>query len=199
MPAAPRTARAHAEEVRRRRALLMPEQRLDKAYATDSPNWARWFAFEHEEARRRGVREVDRRPTPLVVREEDQAAEDAYQAALAAVYRESEEDERRRAETAEAEEEARYEAAMAQALALTAVGDSVVPPVAPPSPPRRLVKADPEPQPESEPELEPIARFLDGSDARVGVRATGLAGGDAGAGAGVPRDVAPAPAGREAP
>ena len=32
---------------------------------------------------------------PLVVREEDQAAEDAYQAALAAVYRESEEDERR--------------------------------------------------------------------------------------------------------
>ena len=59
VPAAPRTARAHAEEVRRRRALLTPEQRLDKAYATDSPNWARWFAFEHEEARRRGVREVE--------------------------------------------------------------------------------------------------------------------------------------------
>ena len=120
VPAAPRSARAHAEE-----------QRADPAYATDSPNWARWFAFEHEEARRRGVREVDRRPTPLVVREEDQAAEDAYQAALAAVYRESEEDERRRAE---AEEEARYEAAMAQALALSAVGDSVVSLLAPPSP-----------------------------------------------------------------
>ena len=95
VPAAPRSARAHAEEVRRRRALLTSEQRREAAYATDSPNWVRWFAFEHEEARRRGVREVDRRlpPTPLVVREEDQAAEDAYQAALATVYRESEEDE----------------------------------------------------------------------------------------------------------
>ena len=101
MPAAPWPARAHAEEVRRWRALLTPEQCREAAYATDSPNWARWFAFEHKEARRRGVREVDRRPTPLVVREEDQAAEDAYQAALAAVYRESEEDERRKAEAAE--------------------------------------------------------------------------------------------------
>ena len=38
------------------------------------------FAFEHEEARRRGVREVDRRSPPpaLVVRDEDQAAKDAY-------------------------------------------------------------------------------------------------------------------------
>ena len=146
VPAAPQSARAHAKEVRHRRALLTPEQRRDPAYATDSPNWARWFAFEHEEARRRGVCEVDRRspPTPLVVREEDQAA-------LAAVYRESEEDERRRAEAAEVEEEARYEAAMAQALALSGAGDSVVPPVAPPSP------IKPEPQPEPEPE--PIARF----------------------------------------
>ena len=40
---------------------------------------------------------------------------------------------------------------MAQALALSAAGDSVVPPVAPPSP------IKPEPQPEPEPE--PIARF----------------------------------------
>ena len=77
------------------------------------------------------------------------ATEDAYQAALAAVYRESEEDERRRAEAAEAEEEARYEAAMAQALALSAAGNSVVPPVAPPSP----IKPEPQPEPE------PIARF----------------------------------------
>ena len=98
MPTAPLSARAHAEEVRRRRALLTPEQRRGQAYATDSPNWARWFAFEHEEARRRGVREVDRSVPPplLVVCEEDQAAEDAYQAALVAVYRESGEDERRR-------------------------------------------------------------------------------------------------------
>ena len=151
MPAAPRTARAHAEEVRRRRALLTPEQRRDPAYTTDSPNWARWFAFEHEEERHRGVREVDRRLTPLVACEEDQAAEDAYQAALAAVYRESEEDERCRAEAAEAEEEARYEEAMVQALALSAAGDRVVPPVAPPSP------IKPEPQPEPEPK--PIRRF----------------------------------------
>ena len=91
------------------------------------------------------MREVDRSvpPPPLVVREEDQAAEDAYQATLAAVYRESEEDERRRAE----EEEARYEAAMAQAIALSAVRDCVLPPVAPPSPPRRCVKPEPEPSP----------------------------------------------------
>ena len=97
--------------MRRRRALLTPEQRNDPAYATNSPNWARWFAFEHEEARRWDVREVDRSvpPPPLVVREEDQAA-------LAAVYRESEEDERRRAAAAE-EEEAAYEAAMVQAMA----------------------------------------------------------------------------------
>ena len=51
------------------------------------------------------------------------------------------------------DEEARYEAAMAQALALSATGDCIVPPVAPSSPPRRLVNADPEPQPE------PIPRF----------------------------------------
>ena len=81
--AAPRSARAHAEEVQRRRAMLTPEQRREAAYASDSPNWARWFTFEHEEARRRGVREVDRTvpPPPLIVREEDQAAEAAYQAA----------------------------------------------------------------------------------------------------------------------
>nr|CDM80777.1 unnamed protein product [Triticum aestivum] len=124
VPAAPRSASAHAKEVRRRRALLTPEQRRDEAYAFDSPNWARW--------------------------EEDQAA-------LAAVYRESEEDERRRAEASE--EEARYEAAMAHAMALFAAGDCVVPPVAQPSPPRRLVNADSEPQPQPEPEPGSIASF----------------------------------------
>ena len=51
VPAAPRSARAHAEEVRRRRVLLTPEQRRAAAYASDSPSWACWFAFEHEEAR----------------------------------------------------------------------------------------------------------------------------------------------------
>ena len=62
-------ARAHAEEVRRRRALLTSEQRADPHFAVDSPNWARWFAFEHEKPRRRGVSEV--------VREEDKEAEAA--------------------------------------------------------------------------------------------------------------------------
>lgn len=72
--------RAHAEEVRRRRALLTPEQRREAAYAFDLSYWAQWFAFEHEEARRRGVREVDRSVLPplLVAREEDQEAEAAY-------------------------------------------------------------------------------------------------------------------------
>ena len=80
VPAVPRSSRAHVEEVRHWRALLMSEQRCDQAYAFDSPNWARWFSFEHEEARRRGIREVDRTvpPPSLVVREEDQAAEAAY-------------------------------------------------------------------------------------------------------------------------
>ena len=38
VPAAPRSARVHAKEVRRRRALLTPEQRRDQAYASDSSN-----------------------------------------------------------------------------------------------------------------------------------------------------------------
>ncbi|KAE8788893.1 putative ubiquitin-conjugating enzyme E2 26 [Hordeum vulgare] len=123
VPAAPWSARAHAKEMQRWRALLTSEQRRDLAYATDSPNWARWFAFEHEEARRRGVCEVDRTlpPPPLIVREEDQAAEAAYQASLTVVYRERKEDERRRA-AATKQEEATYEAAMARAMALSAAG-----------------------------------------------------------------------------
>ena len=84
VPVAPQTVRAHAEEVRRRRALLTPEQLAEPHYAVDSPNWARWFAFEHEEATRRYVRGVDRSlpPSPLVVCDEDQEAEDAYQAPI---------------------------------------------------------------------------------------------------------------------
>ena len=80
VPAAPRSARTHPEELRRRRALLTPEQHGDEAYAYDSPNWARWFTFEHEEARRRDISEVDRTvpPPPLIVCGEDHAAEAAY-------------------------------------------------------------------------------------------------------------------------
>ena len=38
VPPAPWSVRAHAEEVRRRRALLTAEQRRDNAYATDLSN-----------------------------------------------------------------------------------------------------------------------------------------------------------------
>ncbi|KAE8785111.1 hypothetical protein D1007_41185 [Hordeum vulgare] len=37
IPAVSRSARAHAEEVRRRRALLTPEQQHDPTYVVDSP------------------------------------------------------------------------------------------------------------------------------------------------------------------
>ncbi|KAE8783001.1 adp-ribosylation factor-related protein 1 [Hordeum vulgare] len=58
VPAVPQSARVHAEEVSRRRRLLTAEQRRDLTYAADFPNWEVWFAVEHEEHRRRGVREV---------------------------------------------------------------------------------------------------------------------------------------------
>ena len=63
VPAAPRT-------------LLSEEQRADPHFTADSPNWARWFAFEHEEARRCGAHGVDHNlpPPVLVVRDEDQEA-----------------------------------------------------------------------------------------------------------------------------
>ncbi|KAE8805304.1 putative serine/threonine-protein kinase [Hordeum vulgare] len=81
-------------------------------------------------------------PPQLAVREEDQAMEAAYQAALVAVYQESEEYDRHRVAAAE-QEEAAYEAAMA----LSAVGDCVLPLVTPSSP----VKAEPDPEPEPSP------------------------------------------------
>ncbi|KAE8770181.1 Cytochrome P450 71C4 [Hordeum vulgare] len=84
--AVPRSARVHAEEVRRYRRLLTPEQRQNLACADDSPNWELWFTVEHE------------------VRDEDQEAETAYQAAVAAVLRDSEAEEWHRAD-----EEAAYQ------------------------------------------------------------------------------------------
>ncbi|KAE8797522.1 hypothetical protein D1007_27288 [Hordeum vulgare] len=51
IPAVSRSARAHAKELRRRRALLTPEQRRDPTYATDYPEWEVWFAVQHERER----------------------------------------------------------------------------------------------------------------------------------------------------
>ena len=79
----PRTARAHAEEVRQRREALTLEQQAMRAYAPDSPNWERWFALEHEEERRQGVHVDHDVPSPsreVLSDEEDEEA--AYQAAL---------------------------------------------------------------------------------------------------------------------
>nr|CDM80645.1 unnamed protein product [Triticum aestivum] len=131
VPVAPRLARTHAEEVRRRRALLPLEQRRDEAYAFDSPNWARWFAFEHEEARRRSVRE--RLPGGPCGRLPGERGGQAAQGGGGRRGRGS------------------VRGDMGQAMALFAAGDYVVPPVASSSPPRRLVKADLEPQPEPQP------------------------------------------------
>ncbi|KAE8790072.1 Cytochrome P450 71C4 [Hordeum vulgare] len=72
-----------------------------------------------------------RRPSvaPTVVSDEDQEADAAYQAALGGVLRESEEDARRVAEEKEA-----YQRQLAEAMALSAVGDCVVPPPPEPEP-----------------------------------------------------------------
>ncbi|KAE8809497.1 hypothetical protein D1007_13917 [Hordeum vulgare] len=93
VPAVPRSMRAHAEEVRRRRKQLTPEQRGKPVYIADSPNWEAWFAWEHEEQQRRGIcNVVAGSPLPLVLREEDQEAEAAYQNVLADVLHASEEE-----------------------------------------------------------------------------------------------------------
>ena len=80
----PRIQRAHDDEVRRRRALLTPEQRRLPEYATDSPNREVWFALEHEEQWRSGVDAVLSLfpPPPPEVELEDMEAEAEYQAAL---------------------------------------------------------------------------------------------------------------------
>ncbi|KAE8799963.1 hypothetical protein D1007_24587 [Hordeum vulgare] len=71
-----RSARAHVEEVRRRWEQLMLEQRHNPTYAADSLDWEAWFAWEHKEHHRRGVRDVVvGSSSPLIVCEEEQEAE----------------------------------------------------------------------------------------------------------------------------
>ncbi|KAE8811170.1 hypothetical protein D1007_11911 [Hordeum vulgare] len=122
--------------MRHLREQLTPKQRRNPVYAADSSHWEAWFAWEHEEQRRHGVRDVVARPQPpLVVHEEDQEVEAAYQNALAAVLRASEE------ETFLKEEEEAYQKHLAEATALSAADDAVMPPLAQPFPAetRRLV------------------------------------------------------------
>ncbi|KAE8792947.1 Pre-mRNA-processing factor 39 [Hordeum vulgare] len=130
VPAVPRSVRALAEEVRRRRDHPMPDHRHNPVYAINSLDWEAWFAWECEEQRRRGVRDVVAgAPSPLVVREEDQEAEAAYKNALAAVLLASEEE----ARVKEKEKEACHKQ-LTGAIALFAAGDCIVPPQAPPAP-----------------------------------------------------------------
>ncbi|KAE8771729.1 hypothetical protein D1007_56382 [Hordeum vulgare] len=71
--AVPQLAHAHAMEVRHRQQQLMPKQRLNLTYAAHSPDWEVWFAFEHEDQRRCGIRDMRAgTPPPLVIRDEDQ-------------------------------------------------------------------------------------------------------------------------------
>ncbi|KAE8778749.1 hypothetical protein D1007_48250 [Hordeum vulgare] len=126
------STRVHLEEVTKQRRLLTAEQRRDPTYAVDSPNWEVWLAVEHEEQRRRGVRQVQPGgppPPPPVVSDEDQEAEAAYQSALTGVLRDSEEEARH-----VAEEEEAYQRQLAEAMALSAVRDCVVPPPPEPEP-----------------------------------------------------------------
>ncbi|KAE8777915.1 hypothetical protein D1007_49273 [Hordeum vulgare] len=58
VPTVPRLTRVHLKVVSKQRRLLTAEQRRDPTYAADSPNWKVWFAVEHEEQRRCGVRQV---------------------------------------------------------------------------------------------------------------------------------------------
>ncbi|KAE8786218.1 hypothetical protein D1007_40005 [Hordeum vulgare] len=86
----------------------------------------------HLEEHRRGVRQVQPRGPPSaspVVSDEDQEAEAAYHAALAGVLHDSEEKARRAAEEKEA-----YQRQLAEAMALSAVGDCIVPPPPEPEP-----------------------------------------------------------------
>ncbi|KAE8794101.1 hypothetical protein D1007_31162 [Hordeum vulgare] len=94
-----------------------------------------WSTRMHAEevSRRRSNSTLCTRPTLPTRSDEDEDAEAAYQAALAAALREREDEERRKAE----EEDAAYEAQLAEAITLFAAGDCVA------SPPPKS-----EPQPE---------------------------------------------------
>nr|XP_040256432.1 uncharacterized protein LOC109742167 [Aegilops tauschii subsp. strangulata] len=137
VPTVPRSQRAHAEEVRRRRELMIPAQRRLPAYAPDSPNWEVWFSLEHEEERHHGVQYHHANPLPPSEVEPEEE-EEAYQAVLAAAMQSSIEETRRKEE----EEEAAYQARLAEALAPSAAGDYVIPPSLP-----RLPEPKAEPPP----------------------------------------------------
>ncbi|KAE8800440.1 Pre-mRNA-processing factor 39 [Hordeum vulgare] len=78
-------------------------------------------------------------PSPLVVHDEGQEAEAAYQKALAAILHESEEEKRQREE--EEEEEEAYQARLTEGMAVPAVNECVVLPLVPSS----LAKVEPRP------------------------------------------------------
>lgn len=143
VPSVSRTQWAHNEEVRRRRALLTPEQRQMPEYAADSPNWEAWFALEHEEQQRVGVDAVPPPfpPPPPRVEPDEMEAEAEYQAAL-------EEALQHVLEASGIKEDAHWDG-LEQALALSAAGDSIHTPLfVPPPPPPSPVEPKPVPKPE---------------------------------------------------
>ncbi|KAE8815950.1 hypothetical protein D1007_06486 [Hordeum vulgare] len=94
---------------------------LDPVYAANSPNWEVWFAVEHEEQHGCGMHEVQPEgpsSPPLVIDDEDQEAEAAYQATLTAILHDTKEEARRRAD-----EEAAYQQQLAEAIALPTIDD----------------------------------------------------------------------------
>ncbi|KAE8814381.1 hypothetical protein D1007_08450 [Hordeum vulgare] len=132
IPGVQRSVRAHAEEVRRRRALLTPEQRHDPTYATDSPEWEVRFAVEHERERIHDAHfNMATPPPPPQVKPEEQEDEVAYQATLEEATAYAINESRR-------EEDARW-VGLEKALALFAAGDCVMPP--PPPPPAAEAEA----------------------------------------------------------
>ncbi|KAE8774836.1 Pre-mRNA-processing factor 39 [Hordeum vulgare] len=89
------------------------------------------FVFEHKEQRRHGICDVRASTSPpLIVRDEDEEVQDAYQEAPTAALRESKEEEHRKEE----DEEVTYQAQMAESFALCTIGDSTMSPLAPSSP-----------------------------------------------------------------
>ncbi|KAE8768394.1 hypothetical protein D1007_60133 [Hordeum vulgare] len=120
IPAVSWSARAHAEEVCRRRALLTPEQRRDPTFVGDSPEWEVWFAIEHErECIHSAQFDTTILAPPPQVKPEEQEEDATYEAALeeATAYA---------IEESRPEEDARW-VGLEKVLALSAAGDYVVP------------------------------------------------------------------------